>query len=239
MKYIYGPVKSRRLGLSLGITLTPYKICSFNCVYCQLGETFQPTKERKEYLLVQDIFNEFKGWLETNSTEAEKINYITLSGSGEPTLNLEIGQLITEIKKITSIPVAVITNASLLGDPLVRQAVAGADLIIPSLDAVTLEIFEKTNQPASGIKIEEVINGLFSLRKEFSGEIWLEVMLIKGINDDLRQIKRLKDIVDKINPHKVQLNSPVRVTAKPGIFPVDKNKLQKIKEILGDKCQII
>jgi wyosine [tRNA(Phe)-imidazoG37] synthetase (radical SAM superfamily) len=135
--------------------------------------------------------------------------------------------------------VAVITNASLLGDPLVRQAVAGADLIIPSLDAVTLEIFEKTNQPASGIKIEEVINGLFSLRKEFSGEIWLEVMLIKGINDDLRQIKRLKDIVDKINPHKVQLNSPVRVTAKPGIFPVDKNKLQKIKEILGDKCQII
>jgi wyosine [tRNA(Phe)-imidazoG37] synthetase (radical SAM superfamily) len=239
MKYIYGPVKSRRLGLSLGISLTPYKICDFDCIYCQLGKTEEPVVTRKEYARTEDILNELKSWWE-NNTEVKKIlNYITISGSGEPTLNTKIGEVITEIKKITATPIAVITNASLLNDIGVRQALLTADLIVPSLDTVSPEIFRQIDRPHPDIKIEEIICGLVSLRKEFSGKIWLEVMIVKGVNDDLAQIRKLKDVIDKINPDKVQLNSPVRTTTEKNIFPTDKRKLNKIKEILGDKCEII
>ncbi|MBI3991288.1 MAG: radical SAM protein [Candidatus Omnitrophica bacterium] len=239
MRYIYGPVKSRRLGLSLGITLTPYKICSFNCVYCQLGRSIGTTSERREYIPIQEIINELKLWLQNNSQEAQVLNYITLSGSGEPTLNIKIGEFIAEIKKITSVPVAVITNASLVNAAEVRHALLEADLIVPSLDAVTPEIFAKVDRPKEGISIEGVINGLISLKKEFKGKIWLEVMLVKGINDDIAHIRKLKDIIDKINPDKIQLNSPVRSTAEENILAVDKKRLEKFKEILGEKCEII
>lgn len=239
MKYIYGPLKSRRLGLSLGVTLTPYKICSFNCVYCQLGKTINTTSERREYIPIQEIINELKLWLQNNILEAKDLNYITLSGSGEPTLNIKIGQLIAELKKITPVPVAVITNASLLNEALVRQALSGADLIIPSLDAVDPAIFTKVDRPKEGVNVEDIINGLIVLRKEFKGKIWLEVMLVKGINDDLAHARKLKDSMLKINPDKIQLNSPVRTTAEDNILAVDKKKLQKFKEILGDKCEII
>jgi len=239
MKYIYGPVSSRRLGMSLGITLTPYKICSFDCVYCQLGPTKDKTKERKEYIAIDEILSDLKLWVEKNNLEAKIINYITLSGSGEPTLNLKIGQLISQIKKISDIPIAVITNSSLLSSSLVRQELMAADLIVPSLDAVTPQIFAKVDRPHPEIKMDEIITGLVSLRKEFKGKIWLEAMLAKGINDDLRQIKKLKEVIERINPDKIQLNSPVRTTAEPNIVPVEKSKLAKIKEILGDKCEII
>lgn len=239
MKYIYGPVKSRRLGLSLGISLIPYKICTFDCVYCQLGKTAAKTAEQKEYANIEEILGELKFWLENNNLEAKNLNYITLSGAGEPTLNIKIEQLISQIKKITAVPVAVITNSSLLNLPSVRQAIKEADLILPSLDAVTVQIFSRIDRPHPQIKIEEVVNGLVAFRKEFKGKIWLEVMLAKGINDDLRQIKKLKEAIEKINPDKIQLNSPVRATTEPNILPVDKNKLTKIKEILGDKAEII
>ncbi len=239
MKYIYGPLNSRRLGFSLGITLTSSKVCNLNCIYCQLGKTMVQLNERKEYALVEDIFTELKWWLENNSAQASKLNYITFSGSGEPTLNSKIGRLIEMIKKISAVRIAIITNSSLLGDPLARRDLLLADLIMPSLDAVTLEVFAKIGRPHPDIKIEHIIEGLISLRKEFRGKIWLEVMLVAGINDDLRHIKKLREIIDAINPDKIQLNSPVRSTLEPGISPVDKNKLEKIKEILGEKAEII
>ncbi len=239
MKYIYGPVKSRRLGFSLGVSLTPYKICNFDCVYCQLGRTAEKTSQRKEYANINEVFNELKLWFETNAPEAEKLNYITLSGSGEPTLNEKFGELIIQIKKLISVPVAVITNASLLNTQAVRQALLNADLIVPSLDAVTPQIFAKIDRPLPALKIEEIINGLIGLKREFRGKIWLEVMLARGINDDLRHIRKIKETIDKINPDKIQLNSPVRTTAEPGIFSVDKGKLKKIKDIFGDRAEII
>ena len=239
MKYIYGPVKSRRLGLSLGISLTPYKICDFDCIYCQLGRTNRLSVTRKEYVDTQDILNELRLWLQNNIQEAKNLDYITISGSGEPTLSAKIGDVISEIKKIVTHPVAVITNASLLNDIEVRQALMSADLIVPSLDTVIPEIFSQINRPHLEIKIDEIISGLVSLKKEFRGRIWLEVMIVKGINDDLVQIRKLKEVVDKINPDKVQINSPVRTTAEENILPADKRKLDKIKEILGDKCEII
>lgn len=238
MKYIYGPVKSRRLGLSLGIILTPYKICSFNCVYCQLGNSAGTTAERREYISIQEIISELKLWMQNNSQQAKSLDYITFSGSGEPTLNIKIEQLIAEIKQITDVPIAVITNASLFGIASVRQSLLAADLIVPSLDAVTTEVFQKVDRPAGDIAIGQIINGLIELRKEFKGKIWLEIMLVKGINDDLSHLRSLKEIVDKIKPDKIQLNSPVRSTAEDNILPTDKKKLEKFKEILGEKCEI-
>ncbi len=239
MKYIYGPVNSRRLGLSLGLSLTPYKVCNFDCVYCQLGKTIEYSLERKEYIKIEDILDELRLWLNNNSAEAKKLNFITFSGSGEPTLNLKIGELIAKIKEITNIPVAVITNASSLGDSSVRRELLGSDLIVPSLDAVKPEVFAKIDRPAPGINIEDIIAGLINLRREFKAKIWLEVMLVKGVNDDLRHIKKLKEVIDQIRPDKIQINSPVRTTSEPNILPVDKNKLEKIKEILGEKCEIV
>ncbi|MFC1805142.1 radical SAM protein [Candidatus Omnitrophota bacterium] len=239
MRYIYGPVKSRRLGLSLGIALTPYKTCSFSCIYCQLAQTKDLTLERKEYIPEQDILSELNTWLQNNAELTKQLNYITLCGPGEPTLNLGIGRLIAQIKKAYRTPIAVISNASLFGFAGVRSELLGADLIVPSLDAASEEIFRKINQPVKEIRLEDIAAGLVALRREFKGKIWLEVMLVKGVNDDLRQIKRLKKIIDQINPDKVQINSPVRMAAGSKISSVGKTKLGKIKEILGDKAEIV
>jgi len=239
MKYIYGPVKSRRLGSSLGINLMPYKICNFDCIYCQLGVTLYKVSEREEYVKIKDIIDELRLWLENNAARARTLRYITISGSGEPTLHIRIGDLIGEIKKIASIPVAVITNASLLNIAKVRQALVSADVIVPSLDAVDTEVFQKIDRPHKDLRLTDIINGLIKLRQEFSGEIWLEVMLVKGVNDDPRHIRRLKEIIERINPDKIQLNSPVRATAEKNVQPVDRSKLEKFKEILGDRCEII
>lgn len=239
MKYIYGPVKSRRLGLSLGISLTPYKVCNFDCIYCQLGLTTKKTGKRKEYIKASDILAELKSWIKNNPLDLKKLDYITFSGMGEPTLNIALGSLISEIKKISAVPVAVITNAALLYDPQVRRDLSEAELIVPSLDAAQTRVFKKIDRPGAGISPEKIINGLVSLRKEFSGEIWLEIMLVKGVNDDSRHIKKLKIAVDKINPDKVQLNSPVRTTSLPGVLPLDKKNLEKIKQTFGRKAEII
>ena len=239
MRYIYGPVKSRRLGLSLGINLTPYKICTFDCIYCQLGHVANRTMERKEYIDISEIRYELKSWLENNQEEAKILNYITFSGSGEPTLNIKISELIERIKEISSVPVALITNSSLLGLSSLRKELLRLDLIVPSLDAAREDIFQEIDRPEAGLRIEGIIEGLISLRKEFRGKIWLEVMLVKGINDDLRHIRRLKEAIERINPDKIQLNSPVRTTAEPNILPVAKAKLNKINKIFGEKCQII
>ena len=239
MKYIYGPVASRRLGLSLGITLTPYKVCNFDCVYCQLGRTMQYSGEKKEYVHAQDIIDELKAWFINSPEDAKDISYVTFSGSGEPTLHNKIGLLITETKNITGLKVAVITNGSLFSDPEVRQSLLGADLVVPSLDAVTSQIFNKINRPMAGINPEDIVKGLTEFRKIFRGKIWLEVMLVRTINDDLRHIKKLKLAIDEINPDRIQLNSPVRSTSEVGILSIDKAKLKKIQKLFGDKCEII
>jgi wyosine [tRNA(Phe)-imidazoG37] synthetase (radical SAM superfamily) len=239
MRYIYGPVNSRRMGSSLGISLTPHKVCDFNCVYCQLGKAGQRFLERKEYFRVDEIISEVNSWIANNPDAAKALDFVTLSGSGEPTLNSGIGVLIDSLKKTLKVPVGVITNSSLLGDPVVRGQLLGADLLVPSLDAVTEEAFQKIDRPCPGIKLEEIIEGLVSLRKEYKGKIWLEVMLVKGLNDNLAHTRRLKDVIERINPDRVQLNSPVRFTAEEGVEPLDAKHLVKIKELLGDKCEVI
>ncbi len=239
MKYIYGPVKSRRLGLSLGISLTPYKACSFDCVYCQLGRTTLKTGQRKEYVKESEIIAELKAWLKDNRSQAKKLKFITFSGFGEPTLNLKFPGLIKKIKKLTKAKVCVITNSAHLTSVAVRKGLSNADLIVPSLDAATQSAFEKIDRPVTKIKIANIISGLAKLRKSFRGKIWLEIMLVKDVNDSWEEIKKLKEAVGQINPDKIQLNSPVRRTADAGVLAIDRLKLKKIQKIFGKNCEII
>lgn len=223
----------------MGITLTPHKVCSFDCVYCQLGRTTRKVQERDDYVAIDEILNELQEFLKTYDFKLSPLDCVSLSGFGEPTLHLSIGRLIKAIKKLTLVPLVLITNASLLREPEVRKDVMGVDVVIPSLDAVTQDVFERIDRPVSQIKIEGIIEGLIALRKEFKGKIDLEIMLVKGINDSLAYAAAFKEAVEKINPDKIQLNTPVRSTTEAWVEMPDKERLLEIKEILGDKCEII
>jgi wyosine [tRNA(Phe)-imidazoG37] synthetase (radical SAM superfamily) len=235
MEHIFGPVLSRRLGFSLGVDLVPFKTCSLDCIYCQAGKTTHKTIERKSYVSLESVMPELKDALK----QSQKIDYITLSGSGEPTLNLDLGRIITAIKKITDIPVAVLTNGTLLHLESVRDELMAADLIVPSLDAVSQEIFCEINKPHPHINVSQMIAGLKSLREAFSGDIWLEIMLVKGLNDSPEEIKKLKEVISSIEFEKVQLNTTVRPAADKVIEPVTNEELASIKELLGERCEVI
>ncbi len=239
MKYLYGPLRSRRLGVSLGISTTPYKTCSYDCIYCQLGKTDRTVAERAEYVPCAAVIDELKGWLRAHPQEAGRVDYLTFSGTGEPTLNSGIGELIRQIKELTAIPVAVLTNASLLSVPSVRRALSQADLIVPSLDAATEEVFARIDRPAAGIRLDEVIEGIVKLRQEYQGKLWLEVMLVEGVNDQPQHLAALKAAIGLICPDKVQLNSPVRVTAEPGVVGLSPERLRQICAYLGKACEIV
>lgn len=234
-KYLYGPVPSRRLGLSCGIDIVPLKVCTLDCIYCQLGTTARTTIERKEYLPIEPVLAELKEAL----AEGLEANYITLAGSGEPTLNSRLGELIDGIKKLTNIPVAILTNGTLLYRKDVRADCVKADVVMPSLDAGDEQTFQKINRPNGIISIEKLISGLCTFRKEFSGQIWLEVFFVEGINTDAEHITKIKKTIEMINPDKVQLNTAVRPAAVPNIKKLNTEKLQEIAHQLGPKCEVV
>ncbi len=239
MRYIYGPVHSRRLGLSLGVSLSPSKVCNFDCIYCQLGKSPNKQMLREGGADIRMIFGEIRAWLENHPHESSRLDYITFSGLGEPTLHSGLGELIRLTKGLTSIPLAVITNASLLSHREVREQISPVELIVPSLDAVEEAIFSQIDRPHGDISVSEIINGLIQLRKEYKGKIWLEIMLIKGVNDSSAHINAFKEVIGEINPDKIQLNSPVRTTAEGGIRALEEKKLKDIKKSFGLNCEII
>lgn len=234
-KYLYGPVPSRRLGLSCGIDIVPLKVCTLDCIYCQLGKTVQTTIERKDYLPIEPVLVEIKDAL----AEGLEADFITIAGSGEPTLHSRLGELIDGIKKLTNIPIAILTNGTLLHRKDVRTDCAKADVVMPSLDAVDEQTFRRINRPHSVISIENLISGLCAFRKEFPGQIWLEIFFVEGINTSSDQIARIKDVIELINPDKVHLNTAVRPTADPNIARLSAEKLQDIAAQLGPKCEVV
>ena len=191
--------------------------------------------KRKAYYPLSEILSQIKKILRSE----QRIDYITFSGSGEPTLNSAIGKLIKEIKKITTIPVAVLTNSSLLSFKSVREALRAADLVVPSLDAATQEIFVKINRSDPEIKIEKIIEGLKKFRQEFKAKIWLETMLVKGVNDSPTHLRKLKEVIEEINPDKIQLNTVVRPPAEKFARSLSLEDLERARKILGEKCEII
>jgi len=235
MNYIFGPVRSRRLGFSLGVDLIPYKICSLDCPYCQLGRTTVKTIERSPYGDADSIIAELSQVLQ----EKQKIDYITLSGSGEPTLSSHLGAIIRRIKEITDIPVAVLTNGTLLHLSEVREELSAADLVIPSLDAVSEDIFQLVNRPHPLVTVQQMVAGLERFRKMFGGQLWLEIMLLKGVNDSAEEIEKIKKAIAPIAFDRVQLNTPVRPAWDGSIMPLSSAELDAIRERIGAPCEVI
>ncbi len=236
-KHIFGPVPSRRLGMSLGVDIVPYKVCTFNCIYCECGPTTNCTIERKEYVSFKEVTIEIKQFLNSHPYP----DYITFSGAGEPTLNVHIGDIISYIKtNFPGLPIAVLTNGSLLSDDEVRNELKHADVILPSLDAASQSVFEKINRPHSHICIENYIKGLVKLRKEYPGEIWLEVMIIPGYNDNVGNLLSIEDAILKIKPDKIQLNTLDRPGTADGLRAAKWQELQQIIELWGlDNVDVI
>jgi len=227
--YIYGPVASRRLGGSLGVDLVPRKVCDYDCVYCQLGRTTRKTARREPYVPADAVLEQ----LETRLEEESGIDYITLAGSGEPTLHSELAEIIAGIRRLSALPVAVITNGSLLGDDDVAAACARADLVIPSLDAADEATFQAVNRPCEELSLEGVVGGMESFRKGFRGEVWLEVMLVEGYNARVEQVRQLQSLIERISPQKVQLNTVVRPPSEPDARPLEEAELERLAATLG------
>jgi wyosine [tRNA(Phe)-imidazoG37] synthetase (radical SAM superfamily) len=234
-KYLFGPVPSRRLGLSLGVDIVPLKTCTQNCLYCQLGLDATQTLERKIYAPINDVLVEIRSRIQAGL----KADHITISGSGEPTLHLELGRLIDEIHHLTSIPVAVITNGSLFWRQDVRTDCARADVVLPSLDAGDEQTFRTLNQPHKDINFAKFVEGLCQFRLQYPGPIWLEVFLCRGINTDNKSIENIKKIIDRIKPDKVQLNTAVRPTAHAHIQAVEPDLMADIAKRLGREAEVI
>lgn len=237
MEYIFGPVPSRRLGQSLGIDTVPLKTCNWNCVYCQLGRTMPLTNERREYVPVEDILLEAEQGLRPRVTGA--IDWVTFVGSGEPTLHSRLGELIRGVKNITALPVAVITNGSLLYKPEVREELSVADAILPTLDAGTAKLYRKVNRPHPDIAFERLVDGLIAMRKEYRGKLWVEVMLVRGLNDTSQALEEIAKVLQKAGPDAVHINLPTRPPAETWVQPTDEKGLMRAMSILGNIAEVV
>jgi wyosine [tRNA(Phe)-imidazoG37] synthetase (radical SAM superfamily) len=223
--------------MSLGIDLVPHKICSLNCIYCECGRTTKLTTERKEYVPVGEVKSELRHFLTNNPAP----DYITFSGSGEPTLNSGIGSVLRFIKSSwAGIPVAILTNGTLLSDKQVRTELLKADLVLPSLDAASSSTFRRMNRPSSKTKIEKYIQGIADFKEEFTGKINLEVMILPGYNDNLEDLRLLKRAFEKISPDTIQLNTLDRPGTVENLNPASTAELQGIADFWSlDNVEII
>jgi wyosine [tRNA(Phe)-imidazoG37] synthetase (radical SAM superfamily) len=237
MKYVYGPVPSRRLGQSLGIDPIPLKTCNWNCVYCQLGRTRPVTNQRSLVIQPEEILDEVERALEEH--EVGEIDWITIVGSGEPTLNLGVGWLIREVQKITPIPVAVITNGSLCYLSEVRGELGPADAVMPSLDAGTPDLYRRINRPHPEVTFQRHVAGLERFAAEYDGALWLEVMLLRGLNDTEAALNDLAEVIERIKPDEIHLNLPARPPVETWVHPPDEEGLLRARAILGEKARLI
>jgi wyosine [tRNA(Phe)-imidazoG37] synthetase (radical SAM superfamily) len=230
MKHLFGPVNSRRLGLSLGVDLVPAKICNFDCIYCEVGVTTGLTVQRREYTPTREIIaelDEFFAGLHPQS--AGWPDFVTLTSSGEPTLHTGIGEVIRHVKQHLDIPVAVLTNGALLADPQVRIDLLAADIVVPSLDAARAATLAAINRPAPECADpERIIEGLVAFAEEFGGKIWLEILLVAGVNDSEEDIAALVSAVGRIRPDLVQLNTVVRPPAEAWAQPLPEERMKEI-----------
>lgn len=226
---IFGPVPSRRLGSSLGVDIVPLKTCTYECVYCQVGKTTRKTLLRESYFNPAMVIEELKKALDS----AKKVDYITFSGSGEPTLHSEIGKIVSEIKAFTAVKIAVITNGSLLHLEEVRRDLAEADLVIPSVDAATQPVFEKINRPVDGLEIATVNQGIIDFSQQFGGAIWIESLFVEGANDSDDEVKAIADVIGRVKAEKVQINTVIRPPFDSSARTVSRCRLEEIRTILS------
>ncbi len=233
MEFLFGPVPSRRLGLSLGVNIIPHKTCSYNCVYCEVGRTTNLTVERRSFYDPEAIKREFV----KNIDRVGRIDFVTFSGSGEPTLNKDIGNLIRFVKS-KGFKTCVLTNGSLLFMDDVKRDLMEADVVIPSLDSARLESFLKINRPCRGLSLKKIIRGLADFSKVFLGEIWLEVLFVKGINDSRDDLDALVEAIGLIMPDRVQIGTVDRPPADKWVKRLDDKSMMDIYTYMSAKLSI-
>jgi wyosine [tRNA(Phe)-imidazoG37] synthetase (radical SAM superfamily) len=225
---LFGPVPSRRLGISLGIDLVPMKTCTLNCIYCECGKTSHLTLERKEYVSFEAVKKELTHYLANHAQP----DYITFSGSGEPTLNSKIGDVIRFLKdRVPDVPVAVLTNSTLFFQKQVRSDIENAMVVIPSLDAATKKMFNKINRPSPLLHVDKIIDGLIQFRKEYTGKIWLEIFIIPGMNDTITELTALKRAIGKIRPDQVHLNTLDRPGSISTLRSATREELERVLNV--------
>ncbi len=230
---VYGPVPSRRLGRSLGVDLVPLKTCTYDCIYCQLGRTTCKTVRRQRWVDPPDVVAQVRAKLDSEP------DAIALAGSGEPTLHAGIGEVIAGIKGLTDVPVAVVTNGSLFSHPTVRRGLAAADIVLPSLDAPDGGLFQLINRPHAALRFDEVVDGMIAFRQNFSGQFWLEVMLLAGVTGLLSEVQRLAELAARITPDRIQLNTAVRPPAESFVTPVAEGLLQQFAGLFTPHAEVI
>jgi len=234
-KYLFGPVPSRRFGLSLGVDLVPRKTCTLDCVFCEVGPTTRLTVERKEYAPVAEVERELKTWL----AEGGAADVISVTGSGEPTLHSGFGEILRFIKSEIKIKTILLTNSTLLHLPEVRRSAAGADIVKATFSAWDENSFRALARPHPDLRFASLLEGLKSLRAEYEGRIWLEVFVAPGINDALAQIGKIAELAGTLQADKIQLNTAVRPTAECGVSPVDEKKMREIAGLFRPKAEVI
>ncbi|MGW8266598.1 MAG: radical SAM protein [Longimicrobiales bacterium] len=236
-RYVFGPVFSRRLGQSLGIDPLPPKTCNWNCIYCQLGKTSPLRSRRAEYVPSREVIREVERAL--SRVEEGAVDWVTFVGSGETLLHLGLGWMLRATKDLTDLPVAVITNGSLLSDPGVRTELLAADAVLPSLDAGTPELFRKINRPHPGIPFQDHLSGLEAFRNEYGGRLLLEVMLVRGLNDAADALSDLAAAIRRIRPDAVHLSSPHRPPAEPWVCATDDEGFMRAMSVLGSAATVL
>lgn len=234
MSYVFGPVPSRRLGLSLGVDLIPAKTCTFDCLYCEVGRTTSKTIEPGPFVPLREVVGEIENKLMKSEPDA-----VTLAGSGEPTLYSRIHEVIAGIKNVTETKVALLTNGSLFWKEEIRKRVLKADIILPTLSSVFENTFRMIHRPHPGLDLTTVIDGLERLRQDYKGLLFLEIVLLAGINDTEKEVEGLKTVINRINPEKIQLNTVVRPPADKRAISLDRKRLEDIKVFIGEKAEII
>lgn len=231
-KHLFGPVISRRLGVSLGVDVVPYKYCSMDCIYCEVGKTTHLINEAEELVAFSEVIKELDDYI----TKNPKLDYITFSGAGEPLLYSEIGKLINYIKdEYPQYKLALITNSSHINRADIQQELLKLDMIMPSLDAVDQDIFEAINRPHEHILIKDIIANLTNFNQHFPGEMWLEIFFVPDLNDFPEELNRMRDVIKQINPERVQLNALDRPGTEPWVVQEDKDKLDSIKAFFEEE----
>ncbi len=233
MNHVFGPVPSRRFGRSLGVDLVPFKVCSLDCVYCQLGRTTDLTLERRSWVPFDEVVADLAEGIARNP------DVITLSGSGEPTLHDRIGDVIDTIRSMTDIPVAVLTNGTTLWQPEVRRQLRNASYVVPSLDAGGAEMFRTVNRPHRNLDFDRIVDGLAAFRTEYKGKYWLEVMLLPGLTANFVEVQAIAALVGRIKPDRVQINTAVRPAPDPTVVAAETRLLKRLAELFPCPAEVI
>lgn len=233
MEIAFGPVPSRRLGRSLGVNNIPYKVCTYACVYCQIGNTLKMQVERQKFYEPSRIFEEVERRVEDIEKENIKLDYITFVPDGEPTLDLNLEK---EVRLLRSLgyPIAIITNSSLIYDQDVRNALLNFDYVSLKIDAITEEMWKRVNRPHKELKLSKILDGILEFKDDYEGKIVTETMLVGGLDYD-GELEKMAEFLPDLNPDIAYIAIPTRPPAERWVTQPNEELVAKAYEIFSEK----